>query len=223
MAEEQLHHKCPDFYILDSFLGTKDLEVQENCFFGGLDEAEIRNRLNFQTESQSNNSEPLSDEIHKDNTSIIQSTHTVTSSRACSLLNWDHRVESIGVSNLNERLDAELIIIDSEEAQNKKTTMTLPEASPSTSTMRKRSIYNDNPFDNNNEVDSSSKCLKLNFKQARLRARLGNKKTIDNQHGFERFITENLEIWKEKLRLEELRMKACVAIKSGVSVFSDED
>ena len=102
----------------------------------------------------------------------------MTSSGGFSLLDWDRGV-SIEVPN--EGLDLELIVIDSEETQNKK--ITLPEASPSTtssSTTRKCSVYNDDPFDDDNEVDISSKRLKPNYKQARLRAILGSKKPMDN-------------------------------------------
>ena len=65
----------------------------------------------------------------------------------------------------------------------------------------------------------------LNFKQ-KVQSRVkGNLKKSSrdieyNQDGFRRYLTESLEMQRQKLKLEELRVRLRVAIKGGIT---DED
>lgn len=237
-----IKEKCPDFDTLDSFLSQR--EVQE-CLGDGVGESGMANPVYKSNQSHNDDSASSKEVIKEEEFKIIDGQRAQAGMQFqinCSQVKPQNIITDELIDPMLEDLDISLGPVgnfeDTVQVLNPKSTTKLEtilqrQANPQTSSptvSNKRPNRPDNSTDNysdNCDLEPESKRMRNNL-QDKIQAydstkkKKGGPEFSNSMDSAGRLLSENMEMRKERLRLEELKDKARVAKRRGGGV-TDED
>lgn len=214
-ANQLLKEKCPDFHILDGFLGEK--EANENPAPGGIGEHGMDNPI-VQVDLT-----PLMDELDEDFTLSQRSLQEELDVRERSPGSVRNE-PSIDNHTIDSDMDLDSDMAISPTRVIKRRTL---QPIPVLTSQNKRRLSttkgtDDSEVDDEDQKHKSKRVKEKENSKSRVQTRFKRKggSEFDSTENFKRMMAGNVELRKEKLRIEELKVKARVAIRGGMT---DED